>query len=72
MNHDDDEELTIKEVCRRLGIGKTTFYQRVKEGIFTTHLSLGGKRVIWKSDFLAAREDAARKRAALKPPPRKL
>jgi excisionase family DNA binding protein len=71
MNHDDDEELTIREVCRRLGIGRTTFYQRVRDGVFTTHLSLGNKRVIWKSDFLAAREEAARKRSALKPPPRK-
>jgi predicted DNA-binding transcriptional regulator AlpA len=71
MNHDEDEELTIREVCRLMKFGRTTFYQRVREGVFTTHLSMNNRRVIWKSDLLAAREEAARRRGAIKQPPGK-
>jgi predicted DNA-binding transcriptional regulator AlpA len=54
-----------------LGIKRSTFYHRMREGAFLTHMNMRNRRVVWKSDLLAARETAARRRAEPKAPPRK-
>ena len=56
--HQDDEEVTVKEICRVLKISRTKFFALVKEEALVTHLTITGRRAMWKQDLLAAREQA--------------
>lgn len=68
MHHEDDEELSVKEACKLLKIGRWKFYQLVGRGELPTHMTITSRRVMWKSDALAAREQTAKRAAPLKKP----
>jgi prophage regulatory protein len=51
---------TAKMICRALGIGKSTFFKWVKNGLFPKGIRLGSKSVRYpSSDILAIRDALA-------------
>lgn len=50
--------LRMSEVCRRVGLGKSTVYRRIAEGEFPKGVDLGGGVVGWRSDEIEAWIDA--------------
>lgn len=58
--------ISIKEACRRLGIGRTKFYALRKNGELTGVCRIGGRTLISQiaiDDFVAQRLDVAPLRA---------
>lgn len=44
--------LRLPEVKQKVGIGRTTIYQRIKSGEFPAPISLGPRAVGWTSDSI--------------------
>jgi hypothetical protein len=61
-DHRDDEEIPVKEICAVLKMSRAKFFQLSRSGALETHLTMTGRRVMWKSDLQAARERAAQRK----------
>ena len=46
--------LTIREVCARVGVSRTTIYARMNERQFPAPIKTGTKSVRWRSDEIDA------------------
>ena len=46
--------LTIREVCARDGVSRTTIYARMNERQFPAPIKIGTKSVRWRSDEIDA------------------
>ena len=46
--------LTIREVCARVGVSRTTIYARMNERQFPAPIKIGAKSVRWRSDEIDA------------------
>ncbi len=46
--------LTIREVCARVGVSRTTIYARMNERQFPAPIKIGTKSVRWRSDEIDA------------------
>jgi predicted DNA-binding transcriptional regulator AlpA len=57
----DDEEVSAREICAFLKISRSKFFALAKAGTIPTHLTIIGRRVMWKSDLWATREQAAQR-----------
>lgn len=61
--------LRLPAVSQKTGIGKTSIYQRVKEGTFPPPIKLGERAVAWVdsevSEWMASRITASRSRGVL-------
>ena len=42
--------MTLKEVCARVGVCRTTIYNRIAERQFPQPVKVGSKSVRWRSD----------------------
>ena len=59
--------LSIKDVCAKVGVCRTTIYARMAERKFPTPLKIGDKTVRWRADEIDAFIDRlSAARAALK------
>ena len=54
QENDSDDWLTIREVCRRMSISQTTFYEAVKNGILPPGFSFGPKTKRWRMSDIRA------------------
>ena len=57
ITHNDDEWLTVKQVCRKMGISESTFYAAVKDGSLPQGLAISPRCKRWRlSDIKAWHE----------------
>lgn len=50
--------LRLSEVCRLVGLGRSTIYRRIKEKTFPAPLRVGDRSVRWAGDVIDAWRDA--------------
>ena len=57
ITHDDDEWLTVKQVCRKMAISESTFYAVIKDGSLPQGLAISPRCKRWRlSDIRAWHE----------------
>ena len=58
MQKTEVELLTFAQMSKRVGLGRSAVYQRIKDGVFPRPVSLGAHCVRWRSDAITAWIDA--------------
>ena len=51
---DNDDWLSVKEVCRRMNISQTTFYEGIKNGLLPPGFAFGPKTKRWRMSDIQA------------------
>ena len=54
QENDSDDWLTVREVCRRMSISQTTFYEAVKNGLLPPGFAFGPKTKRWRMSDIRA------------------
>ena len=54
QENDSDEWLTVREVCRRMSISQTTFYEAIKNGLLPPGFAFGPKTKRWRMSDIRA------------------
>ena len=54
LHSDDDEWLTVREVCSRMGISQSTFYEAVKNGILPPGFAVTPRNRRWRISDIRA------------------
>ena len=54
QENDSDDWLTVREVCRRMSISQTTFYEAIKNGLLPPGFAFGPKTKRWRMSDIRA------------------
>ena len=52
--HDDDDWLTVKQVCMKMGISESTFYAALKDGLIPQGLAISPRCKRWRLSDIRA------------------
>lgn len=59
-----DRLLRLREVIAKTGMGKSTIYRKIAQGLFPTPVSVGGQSVRWRESDIKNWMEALTQRSA--------